>query len=74
LGEGEEPEASRDGAAGDEATDVTIKFERAANSNFMGSSSPATARSRMIFVISIVSAGVRMDDSSDAIAWSKKRS
>ena len=66
-----EPEVSRDGAGGDEATHVTIKFERAANSNFMGSRSPATARSRITFAISIVLAGVRMDDGSDAIAWSK---
>ena len=69
--QGEEPEASRDGAGGDEATHVTIKFERAANSNFKGSRWPATARSRIIFAISIVLAGVRMDDGSDAIAWSK---
>ena len=68
-----EPEVSRDGAGGDEATHVTIKFERAANSNFIGSRSPATARSRIIFAISIVLAGVRMDDGSDAIAWSKTR-
>ena len=67
----DEPEVSRDGAGGDEAAHVTIKFERAANSNFMGSRSPATARSRMIFAISVVLAGVRMDDGSDAIAWSK---
>ena len=67
----DEPEVSRDGAGGDEATHVTIKFERAANSNFMGSRSPATARSRIIFATSIVLAGVRMDDGSDAIAWSK---
>jgi hypothetical protein len=66
-----EPEVSRDGAGGDEATHVTIKFERAANSNFIGSRSPATARSRITFAISIVLAGVRMDDGSDAIAWSK---
>ena len=44
----DEPEVSRDGAGGDEATHVTIKFERAANSNFKGSRWPATARSRII--------------------------
>ena len=43
-----EPEVSRDGTGGDEATHVTIKSERAANSNFKGSRSPATARSRII--------------------------